>query len=213
MLYRLIGYAQKKNIRLLLGMLGTLVHSLSSEPFYFCSGGSVSKEAALLSWQVMIGMTASEEYVRTARQIITKIQIEVNRVLTTGRLCEFLEDDGKDVFGNSVSFRRMVRRLWTIDRKMNTVSRRASFRRLHLTGCFVKASQCAEIRYVDEVNVDDFDTICRSCKKKMLDQCGKAPAESSTSTASIKVWSIAQSFGFSAIFEICDFCRVFFKFR
>ncbi len=41
----------------------------------------------------MIGMTASEEYVRTARQIITKIQIEVNRVHTTGRPCEFLEDE------------------------------------------------------------------------------------------------------------------------
>ena len=38
-------------------------------------------------------MTASKEYVRTARQIITKIQIEVNRVITTGRPCEYLEDE------------------------------------------------------------------------------------------------------------------------
>ena len=66
-----------------------------------------------------------------------------------------------------------------------TFSRRASFRRLHLTGCFVKAAQCAEVRFADEVNVEDFDSICRSCKKKMLDQCGKeAAADSSTSTAS-----------------------------
>ncbi len=66
-----------------------------------------------------------------------------------------------------------------------TVSCRASFRRLHLTGCFVKALQCDEVRYADEVNIEDFDSICRSCKKKTLDQCGKeAPAESSASTAS-----------------------------
>ena len=38
-------------------------------------------------------MTASEEYVRTARQIVTKIQIEVNRVITTGRPCEYIEDE------------------------------------------------------------------------------------------------------------------------
>ena len=49
----------------------------------------------------------------------------------------------------------------------------------------MKASQCAEVRFAHEVNVEDFDSICRSCKRKMLDQCGKeAPAESSTSTAS-----------------------------
>ena len=73
-----------------------------------------------------------------------------------------------------------------------TVSRRASFRRLHLTGCFVKASQCAEVLFADEVNVEDFDSICRSCKKKMFDQCGKeAPAESSTSTASSS-WTEAE---------------------
>ena len=186
-------------------------------------------------------MTASEEYVRTARQITTKIQIEVNSVLTTGRPCEFLEDEVIESLCQEAATRganpARIRKRHTIMNKFTgkmclgtlcptlvldedgpeivddtpedhqldvlaskhadqqdmafepkyfiTVSRRASFRRLHLTGCFVKASQCAEVRYADEVNVEDFDTVCRSCKRKMLDQCGKkAPAESSTSIAS-----------------------------
>ena len=38
-------------------------------------------------------MTASEEYMRTTRQIMAKIQVEANRVITTGRGCEYLEDE------------------------------------------------------------------------------------------------------------------------
>ena len=48
-----------------------------------------------------------------------------------------------------------------------TVSRRTSFRRLHLVGCFVKPSRCCDVRLVNEVTVDNFDGVCRPCKRKM----------------------------------------------
>ena len=202
-------------------------------------GFTKEQRAYLGRW--MIGMTASEEYVRTSRQIIPKIQVEVNRVITIGRDCEYLEDEIMELLCQEAASRganpARIRKRRTVMNKFTgkmylgtpyptlvleqdgpeivddtpedhqlevlavkhaeqqgmvsepkyfiTVSRRASFRWLHLTGCFAKASQCAEVRFADEVNVEDFDSICRSCKTKMLDQCGKeAPAESSTSTAS-----------------------------
>ena len=54
----------------------------------------------------MIGVTASEEYVRTSRQIITKIQVEANRVITTGRDCEYLEDEIIEFVVPRSSFKR-----------------------------------------------------------------------------------------------------------
>ncbi len=65
-----------------------------------------------------------------------------------------------------------------------TISRRTAFRRLHMVGCFVKPSHCMEVRYLDEVLVEEFDSICRACKRKMLQESGKEPGELSSSTAS-----------------------------
>eukprot|EP00435_Cladocopium_sp_Y103_P012339 s5620_g3.t1 len=66
-----------------------------------------------------------------------------------------------------------------------TVSRRTGHRRLHLTGCFVKPSNCCEVRLLNQITSEAFDSTCRACKKKMLDQVGKATqAEDSSSTAS-----------------------------
>ncbi len=172
-----------------------------------CVGVTLEQRAYLCRW--MIGMTASEEYVRTARQIATKIRIEVNRVITTGRGCENHEDEIIEMLCQEAASRganpARIRKRHTIMSKFTgrmrlgalyptlvldedvpeivddapedqqleafaakhaeqhsmtsepkyfiTVSRRAFFRRLHLTGCFVKASQCAEVRFADEVNV------------------------------------------------------------
>ena len=65
-----------------------------------------------------------------------------------------------------------------------TISRRTAFRRLHLTGCFVKPSNCTEVRMLDEVANEDFDSICRACKRKMLAENGKDVNPESSSTAS-----------------------------
>lgn len=67
-----------------------------------------------------------------------------------------------------------------------TISRRTSFRRLHLVGCFVKPSRCCDVRLVNEVSVEDFDGVCRPCKRKMASM-GKdesQPQAESSSTAS-----------------------------
>ena len=64
-----------------------------------------------------------------------------------------------------------------------TVSRRQGFRRLHLTGCFVRPSRCLEVRMLDEVNQDDFDSICRACKLRMAAEAGKDSTAESSSTA------------------------------
>ena len=65
-----------------------------------------------------------------------------------------------------------------------TVSRRAGYKRLHLVGCFVKPGNCCEVRMCNEVTAEEFDSICRACKKRMLQEAGKDTPEESSSTAS-----------------------------
>ena len=65
-----------------------------------------------------------------------------------------------------------------------TISRRTAFRRLHMSGCFVKPSHSMEVRLLDEVLIEEFDSICRACKKRMLQESGKEAGELSSSTAS-----------------------------
>ena len=65
-----------------------------------------------------------------------------------------------------------------------TVSRRAGHRRLHLVGCFVKPSNCCEVRLCNTVTAEEFDSICRACKKRMLQESGKDTPGESSSTAS-----------------------------
>ena len=65
-----------------------------------------------------------------------------------------------------------------------TISRRTCLRRLHLSGCFVKPDRCFEVVHLDQVNSDDFDTVCQGCKKRMLTECGKEQGDESSWTAS-----------------------------
>ena len=57
----------------------------------------------------------------------------------------------------------------------------------------MKPSQCMEVRFLDEVQVDEFDSICRACKKKMLQESGKEIGELSSSTASSSSTDVDQA--------------------
>ena len=190
-----------------------------------------------------MGMVASEEYVRTSRQVVFTIQKAVNRSIVTGldqeyfedeavdRLCKAAEDSGanrnrirkkhmvcsslsgKFCLGGTFPTLEVLPDDWfeigeneedeltlaanILDQKTRdeatskeqskffvTISRRTAFRRLHLTGCFVKPSNCTEVRMLDEVTNEDFDSICRACKRKMLAENGKDVNPESSSTAS-----------------------------
>ena len=190
-----------------------------------------------------MGMVASEEYVRTSRQVVFTIQKAVNRSIVTGldqeyfedeavdRLCKAAEDSGanrnrirkkhmvcsslsgKFCLGGTFPTLEVLPDDWfeigeneedeltlaanilgqkTRDEATSkeqskffvTTSRRTAFRRLHLTGCFVKPSNCTEVRMLDEVTNEDFDSICRACKRKMLAENGKDVNPESSSTAS-----------------------------
>ena len=190
-----------------------------------------------------MGMVASEEYVRTSRQVVFTIQKAVNKAIVTGveqeyfedeavdRLCKAAEDSGANrnrirkkhmvcsnlsgrfCLGGTFPTLEVLPDDWfevgeneedeltlaasivdqkTRDESMSkvpskffvTISRRTAFRRLHLTGCFVKPSNCTEVRMLDEVGNEDFDSICRACKRKMLAENGKDVNPESSSTAS-----------------------------
>ena len=200
-------------------------------------GFSKDERAYLGRWSM--GMVSSEEYVRTSRQIVFKIQKEVNRALVEGAPNPYLEDETIDrllqaaesrgmnaarlkrrhvvlnpVFGLGGVYPTLVPRddrwEWVDDEKdagdltdrvdkhrlasnsaaqvvtkfFITISRRAGFRRLHLVGCFVKPDRCCEVLYTNEVTLEDFDSVCRTCKRKMLAEGGKELQAESSSTAS-----------------------------
>ena len=190
-----------------------------------------------------MGMVASEEYVRTSRQVVFTIQKAVNKSIVTGFDQEYFEDEAIDrlckAVENSGANRNRIRKRHAVSSTLTgrsclggvfptlevmpddwfevgeneddehtlaasiqeqkakddaaakvsskffvTISRRTAFRRLHLTGCFVKPSNCTEVRMLDEVEADDFDSICRACKRKMLAENGKDENPESSSTAS-----------------------------
>lgn len=207
-------------------------------------GFSKDMRAYLGRWS--IGMTASEEYISTSRQVIYKIQKAVNRSLVEGRDEQYFEDEALDALCaaaeleganpgrirkrhailNGLSGRNCLGGVyptmtirdddWFLLQEANaddaqaleeqvqqlpkpvpdddaadgydyfvTVSRSAGHRRLHLSGCFVKPTNCCEVRLYNQITNEDFDSTCRACKKKMLDKVGKNPqAEESSSTAS-----------------------------
>ena len=207
-------------------------------------GFSRDMRAYLGRWAV--GMTSSEEYVRTARQVVYKIQRAVNRSIVEGFESEYFEDDamsslckaaelgganpnrikkrhtvmggftGRNCLGmlyptlevrdgdwvdagdefadEAIELEQKVQEHALAEAKSAaaaesfkyfiTVSRRAGFKRLHLVGCFVKPGNCCEVRMCNEVTADEFDSICRACKKRMLQEAGKDTPEESSSTAS-----------------------------
>ena len=205
-------------------------------------GYGKDQRAYLGRWAM--GMSASEEYVRTSRQVVLSIQRAVNRSIVEGREVEYFEDEaieslaktaedmgfnplrikkrhtcmsrttGKNSIGgtypalmlpidgvedweeipetpaelivtdesNAVATGQVVDE--SSFKFFITISRRQGMRRLHLVGCYVKPSRCSEVRYSNEVGADDFDSVCRSCKKKMLAESGRDPQDESSSTAS-----------------------------
>ena len=217
-------------------------------------GFSKDQRAYLGRWSM--GMAASEEYVRTSRQVVFSIQREVNRVLVEGgdvsyfedeaidRLCEKAGKDGanpatirrrhavfrdtvgkhclggafpgfiisaadSDVLGNEdgdsatenivlgnedgdnatenivpKQLEAASSSLQPVSKYFITVSRRAGLRRLHLVGCFVKPDRCCEVVFTNEVTLNEFDSVCRTCKRKMLAESGKDSQVESSSTAS-----------------------------
>ncbi|CAK9114221.1 unnamed protein product [Durusdinium trenchii] len=202
-------------------------------------GFSKDERAYLGRWAM--GMAASEEYVRTSRQVVFKIQRQVNKVLLEGGDIPYMEDEAverlcQSAEARSINVARIKRRhlimildganhclggvfpllrvhddQWELveggdeelpdaqiamhaksDLNLSapsskffiTVSCRANFRRLHLVGCFVKPNKCCEVIFVDEVKSEDFDSICRTCKRKMLSEGGKEAQVDSSSTAS-----------------------------
>ena len=207
-------------------------------------GFSKDMRAYLGRWA--IGMSSSEEYVRTARQVVYKIQRAVNRSIVEGQEDEYFEDEaisslcqtavnnganparikkrhnvmtgitGRTCLGMSYPTLEVREGDWVdigddadvenaeLEVKVQsqakdvsgqaqsegtykffiTVSRRAGHRRLHLVGCFVKPSNCCEVRLCNTVTAEEFDSICRACKKRMLQEAGKDTPEESSSTAS-----------------------------
>eukprot|EP00435_Cladocopium_sp_Y103_P075479 s103_g58.t1 len=192
-----------------------------------------------------MGMTSSEEYVRTARQVVYKIQRAVNRSIVEGLTDEYFEDDvisslcsAAEASGanpNRIKKRHTVMgsftgrhclgmayptleiheddwdqvagdvldgpaleeqaRVHEVQSQKSdsaaashkffiTISRRAGHRHLHLTGCFVKPANCCEVRLCSVITAEDFDSICRACRKRMHQETGKDTPEESSSTAS-----------------------------
>lgn len=208
-------------------------------------GFNKDQRAYLGRWAM--GMVASEEYVRTSRQVVFGIQKAVCESLVTGRpqgycedeaierLCKTAERGGANParirkrhvvmssflngsLGGSYPTLEVSADDWDViqeampDDEVSlaakvaasskevanrvedeakfqffiTTSRRTSFRRLHLVGCFVKPSRCCDVRLTDQVTVDDFDGVCRPCKRRMVAQ-GKDvdhQLDESSSTAS-----------------------------
>ena len=202
-------------------------------------GFSRDERAFLGRWSM--GTVSAEEYVRTSRQVVFKIQRAVNRTLIEGgpeeffedelidKLCKFAEDQGANpsriakrhrvlsiVSGRNClggvypaleveardaelvsdfldedheeSVDRIAQKELSLVEKQSKyfviVSRRAGLKRLHMSGCHVKPSRCLEVLYLDAVDSGDFDSICRSCKRRMLAESGKDHQESSSTASS-----------------------------
>eukprot|EP00435_Cladocopium_sp_Y103_P027016 s256_g6.t1 len=185
------------------------------------------------------GMVSSEEYVRTSRQVVFKIQKAVNRALVEGSSEQFHEDENIEKLAqfaadaganpNRIKKRhtvltlgwgrfqsaehtqllrfcqiiltlrrtRTLRMCWLTNLRAGsegivgetratkyfvTISRRTALRRLHLSWCFVRPDRCCEVVHMDEMNQDDFDTICQACRKNKLQESDKEPGDVSFST-------------------------------
>ena len=66
------------------------------------------------------------------------------------------------------------------------VSKKSGHRRLHLNGpCHVKPYLCSSVSFVNEVSLDDIDSICRDCKPRMRkDQDQDVVGESTSGSSS-----------------------------
>ena len=63
-----------------------------------------------------------------------------------------------------------------------SISRKTGHRRLHLNGpCHVKPHHCTKVDFVDRVQLDQVDSICRDCKHRMKEDQGIEEAQDTSS--------------------------------
>ena len=60
-------------------------------------------------------------------------------------------------------------------------SRTTGLRRLHMVGCYVKPENCYHVKFVEHVNLEDVDSICRDCRARMKAQAGQEESDPSSS--------------------------------
>jgi len=60
-------------------------------------------------------------------------------------------------------------------------SRTTGLKRLHMVGCYVKPENCYNVNFVDYVNAEDVDSICKDCKARMKAQAGQEDSDPSSS--------------------------------
>ena len=66
-----------------------------------------------------------------------------------------------------------------------TTSSKTGLRRLHLNGpCHVKHYHCSSVVFVDQVNLEDIDSVCRDCKHRLRREAGQEAVEDSSSQSS-----------------------------
>ena len=64
-----------------------------------------------------------------------------------------------------------------------TICRRTGFRRLHVVGaCHVKAERCQQVVDVESLEEQNFDAICKFCKKSLKEATGEEIEQSSSSS-------------------------------
>ncbi|OLP93493.1 hypothetical protein AK812_SmicGene24578 [Symbiodinium microadriaticum] len=60
-------------------------------------------------------------------------------------------------------------------------SRTTGLRRLHMVGCYVKPENCYHVKFVEHVNLEDVDSICKDCRARMKAQAGQEESDPSSS--------------------------------
>eukprot|EP00435_Cladocopium_sp_Y103_P016255 s3393_g4.t1 len=181
-------------------------------------GFSRDMRAYLGRWA--IGMTSSEEYVRTARQVVYKIQRAVNRSIVEGLEEEYFEDEAMDSLCKAAEVgganpNRIKKRHTVMGPLTGRNCLGMSYPTLEVrpddwvdptdefgdeprplveekARAFVADASkvaAAEEKYkfgcvTQSVTSEDFDSICRACKKRLLQETGKDTPEESSSTAS-----------------------------
>ena len=60
-------------------------------------------------------------------------------------------------------------------------SRTTGLRRLHMVGCYVKPENCYHVKFVEHVNLEDVDSICKDCRARMKVQAGQEESDPSSS--------------------------------
>ena len=106
----------------------------------------------------------------TENEEIDDVEVEKGKVLAFVQDAE-KQDDG-DVITGGVHGKYFI-----------TVSRRTGFRRLHVVGsCHVKAERCQQVVDVDNLEGQNFDAICKFCKRGLKQLTGDEVEESSSSS-------------------------------